>query len=79
MTKIEKNKLENLCIHAIEELKESEILYNENKKDNKDCKYATIPLRRADSKSSYALGIHQSLLAIGYESKNMSILTNLLK
>lgn len=79
MTKIEKNKLENLCIHAIEELKESESLYNENNKDNRDCKYATIPLRRADSKSSYALGIHQSLLALGYESKNMSLLTSLLR
>lgn len=72
MTKIEKNKCEKLINQAIQELIGANELYEDDKKENKDSKVATMQIRLADNKRGYAEGMYDVLLAIGYKSKKLN-------
>ncbi|MBZ9622880.1 hypothetical protein G9F71_008440 [Clostridium sp. FP2] len=78
MTNIEKKKCENLCIEAIKNIEESNSLYEEAEKIDREFHQATTQLRRADNKRGYAEGINQALAVIGYTSENMKKLSKLI-
>lgn len=78
MTKSEKDKCEKLCKEAISSVKESNRLYEEARKIDKEFHEATVELRRADNKQGYAEGINRVLAFLGYKSNSTKELSNLL-
>ncbi len=78
MTKIEKNKCEKLINQAIQELIGANELYEDDKKENKDSKIATMQIRLADNKRGYAEGMYNALVTVGYKSEKLNKFEQLL-
>lgn len=77
MTNLEKDKCEKLCLEAIISAKESNRLYEEARKIDKEFHDATVELRKADHEHGYAMGINQVLVLIGYNSESLEELSKL--
>ena len=77
MTKIEKQRCENLIEEAKENLNQSDMYWEkyEKLKEQEKKTDIEISMRQADQHRGYAEGIYQALVVIGYSSASMKELT----
>ena len=77
MTKIEKQRCENLIEEAKENLNQSDMYWEkyEKLKEQEKKTDTEISMRQADQHRGYAEGIYQALVVIGYSSASMKELT----
>lgn len=80
MTKIEKRRCEQLAQEAIESLSNASEEYKEWELSGRGNNPigAQISLRKADRHQSYAEGIYQALVVIGYNSESMKELSEMI-
>ena len=80
MTKVEKRRCEKLIEEAERNLENSNIEYSKYERLRREEKKvdAECALRNADQLRGYAEGIHQALAVIGYSSKSMKKLSELI-